>query len=342
MLTRYERPDLPELDAIERLVPLARRVGGEVEVLTRVAGLGWHLPIHAFRFGIADPTAPTLLVVGGVHGLERVGAEVAIAFLHNVIAQLDWDVAFGDAIARGRIVVVPLVNPVGMAARRRSNGNGVDLMRNAPEAPGTEGTPLVGGQRLSPRLPWYMGDLDAMEPEAAALVGLVERAVFRSRCAIAVDLHSGFGMTDRLWFPYARSRAALPHLPEVAALAGLVDHTLPDHVYRIEPSGSAYTIRGDLWDHLYDRHGAAGDGGVFLPFTLEMGSWLWVRKNPRQLLSRLGGFNPLAPHRLRRTRRRHLPLLHLLFRAAVSHASWVPSDDDRPDLLRAGLARWYR
>ena len=32
---------------------------------------------------------------------------------------------------------------------------------------------------------------------------------------------------------------------------------------------------------------------VFLPFTLEMGSWLWVRKNPRQMLDYFGYFNPV-------------------------------------------------
>ena len=55
-----------------------------------------------------------------------------------------------------------------------------------------------------------------------------------------------------------------------------------------------------------------------------MGSWTWVRKNPLQGLSALGRFNPMKPHRLRRTLRRHLPLLDFLFHAAASHAAWLP------------------
>ena len=47
----------------------------------------------------------------------------------------------------------------------------------------------------------------------------------------------------------------------------------------------------------------------FLPLTLEMGSWLWVKKNPRQLFSRHGIFNPLIEHRQQRVLRRHLALL---------------------------------
>jgi hypothetical protein len=104
----------------------------------------------------------------------------------------------------------------------------------------------------------------------------------------------------------------------------LLDVTLPNHVYRVEQTARAYTIRGDLWDHLYDRRRATG-GGVMLPLTLEMGSWAWVRKNPLQGLSSLGRFNPVKPHRHRRTLRRHLPLLDFLFHAAASHRTWLDS-----------------
>jgi hypothetical protein len=62
-----------------------------------------------------------------------------------------------------------------------------------------------------------------------------------------------------------------------------------------------------------------------LPLTLEMGSWMWVRKNPLQGLSSLGRFNPLKPHRHRRTLRRHMPLLEFLLHAAASHRAWLPA-----------------
>ena len=62
-----------------------------------------------------------------------------------------------------------------------------------------------------------------------------------------------------------------------------------------------------------------------MPLTLEMGSWTWVRKNPLQGLTSLGRFNPIKPHRLRRTLRRHLPLLEFLFHAAASYRAWLPA-----------------
>ena len=317
---------LPELDAIERLAERAK-----AEQLVRVDGL----PVYAFRFGAVDAAAPALLVTGGVHGLERIGTDVAIAYLSSLVTRLAWDTVLHAALAHCRVLVVPLVNPVGMARRQRANGRGVDLMRNAPveavspragQSPGRSifgGTPFVGGQRISPRLPWYMGPAGAaMEPEAAALTSFVERELFATPLAIALDLHSGFGFVDRLWYPYARTREPPPDLPAIDALVGLLDETLPNHVYHVEQTARAYTIRGDLWDYLYDRRRAAGEG-TLLPLTLEMGSWTWVRKNPLQAFSRTGAFNPTQPHRHRRTLRRHLPLLDFLLHAVASHARWL-------------------
>ncbi|HET9992743.1 MAG TPA: M14 family zinc carboxypeptidase, partial [Kofleriaceae bacterium] len=259
---------------------------------------------------------------GGVHGLERIGSEVAIAFLGSLVTRLAWDQVLHDALSRCRVIVVPLVNPVGMIRAQRANGNGVDLMRNAPAHP-LGGTPLLGGQRISQRLPWFMGAAGApMEVESRALVELVEAATAAAPFALALDCHSGFGFIDRLWYPYARTREPLPDQPAIAALGRLLDTTLPNHVYRFEQTAQAYTIRGDLWDYLYDRRRAAG--GVLLPLTLEMGSWAWVRKNPWQGLSSLGRFNPIKPHRQRRTLRRHLPLFDFLLHAAASHEAWLP------------------
>jgi predicted deacylase len=303
------------LETIQRLADAQPR---SASVIADVGGM----PIHAFRFGTADRGAPALLVVGGVHGLERIGTDVAIAYLTTLVARLAWDRVLHAALTECRIVVVPLLNPVGMTRGQRANGNGVDLMRNAPAHP-TGGTPLLGGQQLTPRLPWYMGPPGApMEPEAAALVGLVERELFATPLAIALDLHSGFGFVDRLWYPYARTREPPPDLDAIESLARLLDDTLPNHVYTVEQTAQAYTIRGDLWDHLYDRRRGHGRG-LLLPLTLEMGSWAWVRKNPLQGLSTIGRFNPVKPHRHRRTLRRHLPLIDFLHHAAASYRAWL-------------------
>jgi hypothetical protein len=308
---------LPELVAIEQLAAVATR-WGTIETLANVEGF----PIYALHFGSGDRAQPALLITGGVHGVERIGTHVAISFLTSLVARLGWDELLHEALTRTRIIVVPLVNPLGMALGQRANGWGVDLMRNAPGATRV-GTPLIGGHRLSPRLPWYMGHAGMdMEDEAAALVRLVEDELFGAPLAIALDLHSGFGLVDRLWYPYAKTREPPPDFARIEALARLLDATLPNHVYKVEQTARVYTIRGDLWDYLYDRRRTHG-GGLLLPLTLEMGSWTWVRKNPWQGLSTLGRFNPIKPHRHRRTLRRHLPLLDFLLHAVISHRAWM-------------------
>ena len=300
-------------------------------------------PIVSVTLGPDDPTLPLLIVVGGVHGLERIGARVVLSYLATVLESAEWDGTLQDGLSRARMLFLPIVNPGGIALNRRSNPRGVDLMRNAPTPDSWESTPLVGGHRFGPWLPWYRGDTPGkVEVETHVLLDAVRRHAFGARAVVAVDVHSGFGLQDRLWFPYARTRDPIEHLPELGRLCALFDDTHPNHWYRIEPQAQAYTISGDLWDHLYDGYRQAQPEGVFLPLTLEMGSWLWVKKNLRQLTSRDGPFNPKAPHRERRIRRRHFTLLDFLWRAVASPSAWAELDPrTRTQARQQAFTRWY-
>jgi hypothetical protein len=73
-----------------------------------------------------------------------------------------------------------------------------------------------------------------------------------------------------------------------------------------------------------------------------MGSWLWVKKNPRQFFSRAGIFNPLIVHRQQRVLRRHMGLLEFAMRAAHSHRRWLPKAAHREKQRQAALDHWYR
>src|SRR5665811_1642544 len=81
---------------------------------------------------------------------------------------------------------------------------------------------------------------------------------------------------------------------------------------------------------------------TFLPLTLEMGSWLWVKKNPRQLFSRQGMFNPSVEHRLHRVLRGHTVWLDFLMRATCSHDNWLIKGPSRNRMQERAVARWYR
>jgi hypothetical protein len=335
-----ETAPLAELEELERVVALG---GGllQCEVACESHHNGQVLPVYAITLGNPDPALPAVGYFGGVHGLERIGTRVVIAYLHNLVMRMAWDASLRQMLERVRLVFMPLVNPGGMARGTRANPAGVDLMRNSP-VDSRDAVPfLVGGQRVSAGLPWYRGAAGSpMEPESAALCAWVQRELHGRPFAIALDCHSGFGMRDRLWFPFAHRRAPFEQLPELHALHAIFDQSHMHHPYVFEPQSRQYLTHGDLWDHLVLRAAAHGPG-VFLPLTLEMGSWLWVKKNPRQLFSRHGMFNPLIAHREQRVLRRHLPLLDFVLRAAAGHALWLPADAQREEHRQRGLARWY-
>jgi len=339
---RHSRPqpdDLPELRALEAVLA---RGGARLrwQAACRVDDRGRSLPVYAVTLGSEDPQAPAAGFFGGVHGLERIGSRVVIAFLDQLVSRLEWDRTLQQDLRQVRLLFMPVVNPAGMARGTRANPAGVDLMRNAPVEARDPVPFLLAGQRLSAGLPWYRGAAGApMEAESAALCAWAERELLGRPLALALDCHSGFGMRDRIWFPFAHRRAPFAALPDLHALHAIFVGAHAHHTYVFEPQSAQYLAHGDLWDHLVLR--AAGRPGVFLPLTLELGSWLWVKKNPRQLLSRHGVFNPLIEHREQRVLRRHLPLFDFLLRAAVSHAHWLPQGPERERHRREALARWY-
>jgi len=217
-------------------------------------------------------------------------------------------------------------------------------MRNAPvEADDAPEYPLVGGQRISHLLPWFRGpENQPMEIESQTVVDFVRQHMQYSKCSIALDIHSGFGTVDRLWFPYARTKKPFHHLADMLKLMELLDRTYPHHVYKVEPQSASYTTHGDIWDYLYDGHlNSFGGERLFLPLTLELGSWMWVKKNPRQFFSALGAFNPVIQHRYKRILRRHLYLLDFLLRAAIARSEWAPGVKQRIELEERAKARWF-
>lgn len=314
---------LPEIQQIEKRI---RDLGTTVksEVLAYSEDKALRFPIYKITFGSEDPQAPVLGFVGGVHGLERIGAQVCVALMNSLAELTVWDQTLQSTLKNIRVFFIPTVNPIGIYRKTRSNPRGVDLMRNAP-VDGDQPARWVGGHRVSSRLPWYRGIEGApMEVEAQAMVKAVQDEIRHSPLALTLDLHSGFGFQDRLWFPYAKTVKPFPDLPMTYSLKNLLDRTYPHHFYRVEPQAQSYTTHGDLWDYIYDEHLKTADRQQkYLPLCLEMGSWMWVKKNPWQIFRSDGPFNPLKGHRHRRTLRRHNTLMEFLIRAVASPQAWA-------------------
>ena len=334
-------PTLPELRELERLMELGR---GHLEssIACEVSAGNQRFPVYQLTLGNPDPSLPAIGFFGGIHGLERIGTHVLLYFLRSLLTRLEWDKSLHHLLNDVRLVFMPLINPGGMWQATRSNPRGVDLMRNAPVEAAGKVPFLLGGHRISPCLPWYRGAAGAgMESENMALCRTVQEQLLTHPFSIAVDCHSGFGLRDRVWFPHAHSVHPIDKLADIVALEELFQQTYPNNRYLFEPQSLQYRTHGDVWDYLY-LQANQDKKKTFLPLTLEMGSWLWVKKNPRQLFSLHGMFNPIVEHRLQRVLRRHSVWLDFLMRAAAGHDNWMVTGPSRLRLQERAVARWYR
>lgn len=145
-------------------------------------------PILDFEDSAPSPTLK-VLVVGAIHGNEAAGMRIT----RRLIA--------ADAPARTELLVVPTINPDGLAANTRGNAHGVDLNRNFPYC----WRPLGGGE--------YSGTAPLSEPETRAAYGLI----LREKPDLTIWFHQPFGLIDRPnGNPFAAHRfAGLINLPLV-------------------------------------------------------------------------------------------------------------------------------
>lgn len=214
-------------------------------------------------------------------------------------------------------------------------------MRNAPVTASEKVPYLLGGHLISNKLPWFRGNVNDPEIETKALIDYFSETCLKSECLVSLDFHSGFGLKDRIWFPYSKSAKPFEHLPEMHAFTQLFEQSHPHHIYQIEPQSHGYLLHGDIWDYLFELY-IAKNQGTFLPLTLEMGSWNWVKKNPVQFFSKEGLFNPVKQHRKSRTFRRHQVFFDFILRSLYSNKVW----SDKDSVLRAkheslAIKRWY-
>ncbi|TQV87150.1 DUF2817 domain-containing protein [Aliikangiella coralliicola] len=332
---------LPELVELERILLQAKDIV-TVRINDYVEHEDLKLPIYTIELGNFQPAQPRLLIVGGVHGIERIGSRVVIALLSTWIQRMGWEKSLQHCLENMSITFVPIVNPKGMLQNTRSNGNHVDLMRNAPIDAEGKVPFLIGGQRISKHISWFRGSEGSLEKENQILEEVVNRLCQDSPLVISLDCHSGFGFRDRVWFPYAYRRRPMKGIAPIMALKLLWDSGYPNHQYIFEPQSNHYLTHGDFWDYCYKKFSLPPDNHNFIPLTLEMGSWNWVKKKPSQLLSMEGLFNPMAHHRQQRTLRRHLPLLDFLRHATFSYSNWFPEKDQFNQLRQMANSLWYR
>ena len=100
-----------------------------------------------------------------------------------------------------------------------------------------------------------------------------------------------------------------------------IDRRMGENIW-VSQQSEHYITHGDLWDWIFDYR-LSQDPKPFLPLTLELGSWLWLKKNPRQLVNRTGLFHPVVEHRRSRVLRQHFLLFDFLLKASEVWDYWV-------------------
>lgn len=259
---------------------------------------GFRFPIYVLEIG--KPKAikknPAGLVAG-VHGLETIGIRVLLDFLDHLFKKSAED--FFKEIKSGKvgIVCIPILNPGGVALNSRSNPRGVDLMRNS--GMDAENAPFFfGGQRLTNHLPYFRGK--SLEPEAKVLSRFLQEYFFPVKDSLipVIDIHSGYGSIDHVWWPYARTQKECEDDFLYHKISKYLSQKKNHTNYKFGPQSETYTIHGDLWDRFYDTFlhkketTTPKSDSRLLPITLEIGTWSDLGQNPLKVFKKRGIFNP--------------------------------------------------
>ncbi len=272
------------------MIPAGYR--GHAEVLARLARHGAvavgstveQLPIACARFGPPD-AARVSVVIAGLHPIEWIGVETALALVDRLAAEPPRD---------RTVLVFAMANPDGYrrierdleAGRRRfrrTNTRGVDLNRNWP-------TGFVAIPRWLPARALglnYPGEAPCSEAEVAAIVHALDAEVARGASIdTALSLHS-FGR--KLLIPYGNRWRRSPRHAELYERARrvrdrLVERYTIDQVSRWVPGAFVY---GMEIDHLHERYGACA-----LLVECAFGGWT---TDPASWVSPFRWYNPRRP-----------------------------------------------
>lgn len=329
------KSDFLELFYLKKVIRKLSLLGSmfQCEILDEVRVKNKVFPIYGLRIGPDDPSLPVLGLFGGVHGLEKIGTHIIANYLNALANELSWNSSLAKNLETSRVISIPLVNPGGMFLNYRSNPNGVDLMRNAPVQSMDRSSSIISGQSWTRLLPWFRGNPENMERENKALEKFIKTHMFNAPFSMSLDIHSGFGLMDRLWYPYGKTVRPFPDERLTCQVGRHLKISHPFHSYKVERQSDSYLIKGDVWDYLYDEfkkyhkndssNQTSGHVPKFLPWTLEIGSWSWLICRPHQIFSVTGLFHTNDSKKYAFIMKKHWALLDFFKNMTIHYKSWI-------------------
>ncbi len=189
-------------------------------------------PIHCKIFGEGSDT---ILFVATIHGNESAGTPLMEKLTEHLQAHR-------ELLQGKRVIIIPVANPDGYAARTRSNARGVDLNRNF-EAANRENSRQYGMVGLS-------------EPESRALHGLI--VTYRPKRIITLHQPLNCIDYDGPALDLARQMSAQCELPvkklgaRPGSMGSYVGVTLGIPIITVELPSNAHSLGADT---LWQRYG---------------------------------------------------------------------------------------
>jgi hypothetical protein len=96
---------LPELNELIALVARYQDIF-KTYTLATVPFKDRDFPVFGLSMGSESPEAPVLILVGGIHGLERIGSRVILTYLHSLAQRLRWGKSLQSQLREIRIISI--------------------------------------------------------------------------------------------------------------------------------------------------------------------------------------------------------------------------------------------
>ncbi len=206
---------------------------------------------------------PAIRLTGGIHGSEMISVEVMIRFIEYLTYNYSINSEVAGLINSRYIVIIPVFNPDGLAAKNRNNSNGVDLNRNFSYA-------------------WSAGsshgDYAFSEAESCAMRDFSESNVFH----LSATFHSG-SVVLNMPFDYGAEHDVVSVVPVENAL--------------VRAMALAYTESGtflenpDVMQSGYSYHGII-NGGDWYVITGSLQDWSYKETGCLDMTIEISRRNP--------------------------------------------------